>query len=358
MSVLGVLCLLTDGPGGHGGIARFNTDWLTALGAIPDIRLDVVAQKADPAAVHALGVERLWLGATRAGYLAALAVAGRSRRRFDWICCGHLHFAPLARFLARRTGARVWLQLHGIDAWTCPGAWRRRAADTVDLAVAVSRYTRERFLAWSRLAPERVRVLPNTVAERFTPGPPDPELRARWGTEKVLLAVGRLAAAERYKGHECLIELIVRARAAGRPWRLVVVGDGDDRPRLEAFAVRQGAAPWVEFTGQLSEAALIAHYRSADLFVLPSSGEGFGIVYLEAMACGLPALGRLGDGSADPLADGELGWLAAPERLQETVAEALSAAREPHLLAERVRRRFGFPAYARHVARLLAVGLA
>ena len=87
--------------------------------------------------------------------------------------------------------------------------------------------------------------------------------------------------------------------------KYVVIGRGDDQPRLAQLAADLGVADRVIFAGFVPDEALIDHYRLADVYVMPSK-EGFGIVYLEAMACGVPVIAGDDDGSADPLQDGRL----------------------------------------------------
>jgi phosphatidylinositol alpha-1,6-mannosyltransferase len=137
-----------------------------------------------------------------------------------------------------------------------------------------------------------------------------------------------------------------------------VAGEGDDRPRLEALARECGVAGRVRFLGAVPRPALPALYRAADLFVLPSRGEGFGIVFLEAMACGTPALGLAEGGAVDPLAG--LGRAVPSEALAESIAAELArtaAGRdeaERRALAGRVRARFGRPLFEEGVAYALA----
>ena len=88
--------------------------------------------------------------------------------------------------------------------------------------------------------------------------------------------------------------------------KYVVIGRGDDQPRLAQLAADLGVAEQVIFAGFVPDEALIDHYRLADVYVMPSK-EGFGIVYLEAMACGIPVIAGDDDGSADPLQDGRGG---------------------------------------------------
>ncbi len=92
--------------------------------------------------------------------------------------------------------------------------------------------------------------------------------------------------------------------------------------------------------------SLVDAYRAADVFVMPSTGEGFGIVFLEAMACGTPALGLDADGSRDALADGALGAVVSEAELPNAIAHLLVAPRpDPWELHERVHGRFGRPAF-------------
>jgi phosphatidylinositol alpha-1,6-mannosyltransferase len=182
-------------------------------------------------------------------------------------------------------------------------------------------------MSYCDLIPERVLVLNNTVQSRFTPGD---RLAARTkfglGDEFVLLTVGRLDARERYKGHDRVIAALpLLHHREGRQIVYHIAGDGDDRVRLEAAAKTAGVAERVRFLGQVPAADLPDLYRSADLFVLPSHGEGFGIAFLEATASGTPALGLAAGGAPDALGDGALGTLvgcvgALPEALQVAIA--------------------------------------
>ena len=95
--------------------------------------------------------------------------------------------------------------------------------------------------------------------------------------------------------------------------------------RLESLAVECGVAKNVQFAGLVPPEKLPDYFRLADVFVMPSTGEGFGIVFLEAMATGVCVIGGNQDGSADPLADGELGWAVDPDNEQELISAICAA---------------------------------
>ena len=174
------------------------------------------------------------------------------------------------------------------------------------------------------MRPERVRVLPNTVRSTLSPGPRSETTLARFGLSgaKVVLTLSRIDKADAYKGHDRVIEAMAEVRRAEPEALYVVVGDGDGRADLEALAKRQGAGDAVRFLGRLNDDDVLALYRSADAFVMPSMKEGFGIVFVEAAACGLPVIAGNRDGSVDALADGAIGRLV--DRLsQDEIAGAL-----------------------------------
>ena len=319
-----VLALVTDAFGGSGGIAAYNRQILAALAA-GGARVEVRARRGRPGTLPA-GVVQGPPRPGRADFTAALARRLARGPRPELVWCGHIHLAPLAALAARATGAALWLQAHGIEAWTRPGRAVRAAVERAGLVTAVSRVTRSRLLAWSTLPPERVRVLPNAVAPDFAPGPKPAPLLARHGLEgrRVLFTLARLAAAEGYKGHDRVIGLLPALAARLPDLAYVIGGDGDDRPRLEGLAAALGVAERCRFIGPVPEGETAAHHRMADVFVMPSTGEGFGIVYLEAMACGVPAVGLDGDGSVDPLGACPLGHAVPEAALGETLAGLLS----------------------------------
>lgn len=353
-----ILSLVTDGFGAAGGIARYNRELMTALAARDDVSaVRLLPRNGDAAELARSGAPaRLTQDPPAAGRVTySVRAAGAVLRwRPDLIFCGHLHMAPLARVLARAARIPWWLQLHGIEAWPAPSELLRSAAESADLVTAVSRHTRRRFLSWANVEPHRVRVLPNTLEPRFSPGTRRADLVERFKLQgkRVLLTVGRMAAAERYKGHEGVIRALPRL---GLDVCYLVVGDGDDRARLEALAQEQGVAARVVFAGQVAHEELPDVYRLADAFVMPSSGEGFGIVYLEAAACGVPVLGSAEAGAIDALADGAIGSFApatAPG-LADAIRATLDRGPADPLRVER----FAPQRFAAHIGRLLGNGL-
>jgi phosphatidylinositol alpha-1,6-mannosyltransferase len=239
--------------------------------------------------------------------------------------------SPLAAMISETLQKPMWLQLHGIEAWERPGRLVRATAEKATVVTAVSRYTRHRFLEWANIAPERVRVLPNTYRPQFASGLKRDDLAEHYKLRgrRVLLTVSRLAASERYKGHERVIRVLPRVLERSPDVVYFVVGDGDDRQHLEQMAQKAGIAHAMRFAGHVPHQELPDYFRLADVFVMPSTGEGFGIVFLEAAAAGLPVIGGNRDGSVDALVDGMIGTIVDPHQqvdLTEAICAALSGA--------------------------------
>jgi phosphatidylinositol alpha-1,6-mannosyltransferase len=349
-----MLAIVTDAFGGRGGIAQYNRDFLSALaetGAVSSIT--VLPRQAPDPLVLPERIEQTPARPGRIGYsIAALRTA--LLRPVDLVFCGHLFMAPLAALITRLKGAKLIVQSHGIEAWTRPSRAQRAALEAADLVLCVSRHTRSAVLSWAAIAPDRALVVSNTVREVFTPADGSAQ-RAALGVEgkSVLLTVGRMDSRECYKGHDRVIAAISDLVGKGHDICYMVVGEGDDRARLEALAQDAGVSERVRFLGGVGLQSLIEIYRAADLFVMPSTGEGFGVAFLEAMASGTPALGLETAGAKDALADGELGTSTSEAKLSVAISRLLHQPKPDSFeLARAVRGRFGrekFVAAARHV---------
>ena len=332
-----LLALVSDAYGSRGGVAAVNRGVFAALAA-DGARIDVLARAPldEPPSPLPPGVrfdERSTGGA--GAFLRALAPVV-ARGAYDAVFCGHLHLAPLAALAAARARVPFVLMVHGIEAWG-PPHWpdtQRPAVMALTLAaarraaavVAPSAFTLGRFERRARLHPGRGRVVPNPVdLSDFTPGPPRADLVERYGLagRRVVLTMARLNGAEHYKGHD---EVIAALPGLGDDVTYLVCGGGDDRDRLEAVAQATGVADRVVFAGYVPEGEKADHYRLADAFAMPGRGEGFGIVYLEAMACGVPVVASSADASREAVLDGALGIVvdpADPAAVREGIRSAL-----------------------------------
>jgi glycosyltransferase involved in cell wall biosynthesis len=337
---LRLLVLLTDGFGGTGGIGKFNRDFLSALASAPNVTEVVALPRLMPNEPEPLPEKLRYIttGLTgKTSYMRSVFKLSRALRRackiegcLPVVISAHINLLPAAVMARQLSGGRLYLVVHGIDAWEpTRDPIANACTSEVDDFISVSSVTRRRFLRWSHLRQDLGVVLPNCVdLSAFGPGPKSPELLKRYGLEgrTVLMTLGRLASEERYKGFDELIELLPRLAKKIPNISYMIAGEGQDRARLEQKARDFGVADRVVFTGFVSEEEKVDHYRLADVYVMPSSGEGFGIVFLEALACGIPVIGSKTDGSRDALLDGKLGRVVNPTNLDEietTILEVL-----------------------------------
>jgi phosphatidylinositol alpha-1,6-mannosyltransferase len=252
--------------------------------------------------------------------LNAATVGEALRLRPDVVLSNHIRLAP-ATALATAGRATGWVQyFHAKEL----GVWPRQsrlAARCADASIAVSRYTRDLVLA-AGAAPERVHVIPPGVL------PPSSCKGRRGDGPPTLLTVSRLE--DWYKGHDTILAALPRIRERVPDVRWVIAGEGAHRAELETRVRDAGFGEAVTFLGRISDADRDAWLDRADLFVLPSrippdgkGGEGFGIVYVEAAAHGLPAIAAAAGGALDAVADGESGVLVPPQDA-EAVARAVT----------------------------------
>lgn len=350
-----MLALVTDAFGGRGGIAQYNRDF---LGALAEARImssiTVLPRLAPDPPVLPQTIEQML---PRRGRLAYSVGALRSAlaRSVDFVFCGHIFMAPLAALIARLKAAKLIIQTHGIEAWPRPSRLQCEAVESADLLLCVSRYTRAAVLSWAAIAPERVLVLPNTFKETFTSTNGfRPQTPLGNKKRRTLLTVARMDPSQQYKGQDRVISALPYVLSQGHDVEYIVVGEGDDRGRLELLARNVGVGDRVRFLGGVDLQVLSDVYRKADLFVLPSTGEGFGIAFLEAMVSGTPTLGLGVAGSADALADGELGTIVSESELPEAIVRLLATPKpDPLALAEATRARFGRPQFAASVRAVL-----
>ena len=254
-------------------------------------------------------------------YLLTVLRYALKRPRIDLIVCGHINLLPMAYLLRFFFGAPVLLEIYGIDAWKKTKSWLVNYLASGKVAVAsISEITRMRFLAWTVRTGQKTFILPNAIhAERYGTGPKSEALLSRYRLEGkvILMTLGRLASEERAKGFDEVLELLPTLSERFHNIAYMIVGDGTDIDRLKDKANLLGVADRVVFTGLIAEAEKPEHYRLADVYVMPSHGEGFGFVLLEAMACGVPVIASKLDGGREAIRNGELGILVEPHNPAE-----------------------------------------
>lgn len=256
-------------------------------------------------------------------FLCALlwAAVCLARQRPQLVVAGQLVRAgPLAHAWQRLTGCPYDLWVYGGETSLgfAPRPWMTRYLHRVLRGARTvftnSPYTTGEMIAFG-LPAERVVELPLAVDEAYHPAGRDPELVARHGLSGKLtfLTVGRLV--ER-KGVDTMLRCLAILAADLPPWHYVVVGSGPYRPYLERLTDELGLQDRVTFTGFVADEALPAYYTLCDVFAMPNrevvgagvSIEGFGIVFLEAAACGKPVIAGRSGGAVDAVVDGVSGY--------------------------------------------------
>jgi phosphatidylinositol alpha-1,6-mannosyltransferase len=324
----------------------------------------------DPQGLHTVRVGSLefsvsgYAGSKMQFAMAAWRAAGRKPAL---VIALHPHLAPIVWIMRARTRKfRSIIFTHGIEVWQ-PLGWPRGAAlRGADLVLGPSANTVQHLISEQHILPGKTQRLawgldPEFEARIAAAGSSVPEPPPGFPTTgQIILTVGRWDSAEKYKGADTLIAALPPLLNTAPDASLVLVGEGDDRPRLEQLARDQGVSEHTHFLHGLTPEQLFACYANCDAFALPSSGEGFGLVFLEAMARAKPVIGGAHGGIPDIVEDGVTGLLV-PHGDIERLAQALesllsnpSRAREMGARGrDRLEKKFSFAQFQSRLTQLL-----
>ena len=320
-----ILHLGTDSYGGYGGIALYNRELIAAMASHPAVAEVVVVPRLVPGEKEPLPAKVTFVEKAARGKLAYMRAlrALRKSGRFDLVICAHAHLVSAARLFSERPV----LFIYGIEAWKpLRDPLTNHIARHAGAIVSISSITLDRFVVWSQYEGP-VYIVPNSIrAEEYGIRPKNPEMLRRYGLEgkRVLLTLGRVVTAERYKGFDEVIEVLPQLAP---DIVYLIAGGGNGVAALRRKAAALGVAERVIFTGRFPEHEKADLYSLADLYVMPSRGEGFGFVFLEAMASGVPVIGSRADGGREALQFGELGALvdpANPAEIRAAIADTLA----------------------------------
>jgi glycosyltransferase involved in cell wall biosynthesis len=234
----------------------------------------------------------------------------------DVIIISHINLAIIGLLVKTiNPKCKIWLIAHGIEVWRPLSPVKKLFLKNCDKVVCVSAFTKQQMINRHHIAVAKCEVLNNAV-DPFMKLPVTflkPErLLKRYslnGNTPVIFTLTRLASTEQYKGHDQVIKVISRLKCKFPGIRYILGGQYDHKEeiRIQQLITAAGVDEQVILTGFIDETEIADHFLLADLFVLPSKKEGFGIVFIEALACGLPVICGNADGSIDAICNGELG---------------------------------------------------
>jgi len=273
------------------------------------------------------------------------------------VMMSHINLLPagwLIKKLSPRT--RVILWVHGIEVWDLPRGYRSRMLGSCDAIFCVSEYTRNKLLKIQGVEPDRCVVLNNCL----DPYLPDPltkyegdKIRDFLGLgqgETLMFTLARLRSSERYKGYDRVIRAMACLKEEFPHLKYVIGGQADDAEEayIRDIVNENQLEGRVVLLGYVSEDDLAGYFGAMDFYVMPSTGEGFGLVFVEAMHYGLPVIAGDKDGSLDAIDRGRLGLLVDPFNEQSLVSAIRKLAQDKERFRpqrERVHDLFGYASY-------------
>ena len=263
---------------------------------------------------------------------AARVLAAQTLGDVDALVYTHHHLAAIQQVVPTRWRCPYAVFLHDRGAWSPNMARRRRVAlKKATVRLAISERTRRLVLReypeFAPLAVCHLALLPDHISDG---GLIDHAALDRVSPQSVAI-IGRMWSADRYKGHDELLECWREIGDAVPGAQLVIVGDGDDRERLARKASCLGLESSVIFLGFISDATLQAILRRVAVFAMPSTDEGFGLVFLEAMRAGLPCIAGIGDAAEEVVVHGTTGLLVDRQDRNALVRSVVGLLTDPEL---------------------------
>jgi phosphatidylinositol alpha-1,6-mannosyltransferase len=244
----------------------------------------------------------------------------------DVVILSHINLL-LVGYLIKKISPKTKLVLiaHGIEVWKKFPAWKKNMLKRVDCILAVSHYTKERMMALNQLDTQKIIVL-NNCLDPFLPKldsekKSEPLMKKYGLCEKdiVLLTLSRLTITEKYKGYDEVIEVVHQLSEEYPTLKYLLVGkyDEEEKKRINKLIDRRDLNDVVILAGYIPDEELADYYNLADIFIMPSKKEGFGIAFIEAMYYDKPVIAGNKDGSVDALLNGKLGLLVNPDNEKE-----------------------------------------
>ncbi len=294
-----------------GGIEKYNRDFLAAL------------QKS--------GCETFLVCRKKGGWLRKIYFVFNSfyvvlRQRPDVILSGHINFSPLCLLLKRIFNVRYTISLYGIEIPAMQGGFKKQAACGAELVITISEYARDMIVEYLPELSDRIYMLPSAVdGSQFNIKGKDGSLLAKHGLadRPVILSLARLSTSE-HKGQDRVLQSLPLVLKQVPDAVYLIVGGGRDERVDAALMRRPELRSSVMMAGVAADDQRVDYYNLADVYVLPSKFEGFGIVFIESLACGVPVVASDGYGCRAGLLNGELGLLAPPDDVP-AIAQAIVA---------------------------------
>jgi phosphatidylinositol alpha-1,6-mannosyltransferase len=318
------ILMLASQFGGRGGIQYAGRLVLRALRecAGADAELTVLSVHDDAADLAGLDVSCTAVAASGSRLKTVWKAWQLLRgRRWDLVLLGHLHLAPLLALASPVPPTSVVAMIYGIEAWQQVSGLRRRGLLKADRLLYISQHTRhncEALNGWMKEIPGEVCYL-----GLLPDGSRSPVAAPLPGCDpgRYAVVIGRMDRGERYKGFDELIRIWPRVERVHPGFKLVLIGDGSDRQRLQSLASDVQAS--VVFTGGIDDELRDSFLRNCAALCLPSRGEGFGLVYLEAMRLGKPVLAGSMDAGREVVVDGQTGRTVSGQDPEELLAGIL-----------------------------------
>lgn len=251
-------------------------------------------------------------------------------RQWDFIFCAHISFAPICLFLQYAYGIKYVIIVHGMEIWNIKKFLQKSTLRHATIIITVSNFTKEKIIEQLPEVKERIQILPNSIdGTLFSIGEKSPSLISKYqlNNSRIILTVSHLYPTEREKGHYRVIDALQIIKKTIPSVKYIIVGSGlkefgDAREDIKIYAQKKKVYEHIILPGKVSHEELVQYYNLCDVFVMPSKQEGFGIVFLEALACGRPVIVGNKDASYEAILNGELGLLVDPDNTEE-IAQAI-----------------------------------
>ena len=288
----------------------------------------------------------------------------KTGRQYDTVILSHINLLPVGWLIKKTSPAtRLILLAHGIEIWEPLGNRKTNMLKACDDIASVSHFTRDKIISVHGIDATKCSVL-NNCLDPFLPLPSvvkkNSRLMEKYGfapNDLILMTLTRLSSKERYKGYDKVIEALA-ALAHSSPVKYLIAGSYDktEKQYLTKLIEQYGLQKDVVLAGFIPDEELEDHFAMADVYIMPSKKEGFGIVFIEAMYYGLPVIAGNVDGSVDALLNGDLGQLVNPDDIDAIKTAILNIVSDKKAFMpnrELLQTNFGYVQYKRNLENLL-----